>query len=139
MVIPIKVYDNMNNSKTNNVNFEYDFKFYICMESKMITNVTVQIVPLFMLSPTQVNGHSLKLHFFIERSQVKLNSLDFHSYFPLIGKFTCSKLDTNKKCFYLFKAFKLQEWTIFVFFKHFFSTKCAPFLLKIKQDFNIDD
>jgi hypothetical protein len=31
MMIPIKVYDNMNNIKINNVNFEYGFKFYICM------------------------------------------------------------------------------------------------------------
>ncbi len=30
-MIFIKVYDNMNNLKTNNVNFEYGFKFYICM------------------------------------------------------------------------------------------------------------
>jgi hypothetical protein len=30
-MIPIKVYDNMNNWKFDNVNFEYDFKFYICM------------------------------------------------------------------------------------------------------------
>jgi hypothetical protein len=27
MMIPIKVYDNMNNIKINNVNFEYGFKF----------------------------------------------------------------------------------------------------------------
>jgi hypothetical protein len=31
MMIPIKVYDNMNNSKIDTVIFEYDFKFYICM------------------------------------------------------------------------------------------------------------
>ncbi len=31
MMIPIKVYDNTNNLKINNVNFEYGFKFYICM------------------------------------------------------------------------------------------------------------
>ncbi len=38
------------------------------------------------------------------------------------------------------KSFKLQEWTILIFFKHFFFlTKCAPFLLKIGKDFNIDD
>jgi hypothetical protein len=30
-MIPSKVYDNMNNWKFENVNFEYDFKFYICM------------------------------------------------------------------------------------------------------------
>jgi hypothetical protein len=31
MMIPIEVYDNMNNLKIDNVNFEYGFKFYICM------------------------------------------------------------------------------------------------------------
>jgi hypothetical protein len=31
MMIFIKAYDNMNNWKINNVNFEYGFKFYICM------------------------------------------------------------------------------------------------------------
>jgi hypothetical protein len=30
MMIPIKVYDNTNSSKFNNVDFEYGFKFYIC-------------------------------------------------------------------------------------------------------------
>ncbi len=30
-MIIIKVYDNMNNLKIDNVNFEYGFKFYICM------------------------------------------------------------------------------------------------------------
>jgi len=31
MMIPIKVYNNMNNLKIDNLNFEYGFKFYICM------------------------------------------------------------------------------------------------------------
>jgi len=31
MMIPIKVYDNMNNLEIDNVNFEYGFKVYICM------------------------------------------------------------------------------------------------------------
>jgi hypothetical protein len=31
MMIPIKVYDNINNLKNDNVNFEHDFKFYMCM------------------------------------------------------------------------------------------------------------
>ncbi len=30
-MIPIEVYDNMNNKKFDNINFEYGFKFYICM------------------------------------------------------------------------------------------------------------
>ncbi len=35
----------------------------------------------------------------------------------------------------MFKAFKLQKWKVFFFLKcPYFSTKCAPFLLKIKED-----
>ncbi len=30
-MISIKVYDNMNNWKIENINFEYGFKFYVCM------------------------------------------------------------------------------------------------------------
>jgi len=30
-MIPTKGHDNMNNLKNNNINFEYGFKFYICM------------------------------------------------------------------------------------------------------------
>jgi len=60
-----------------------------------------------------MNGHSLKLHFcMFERSQRKSNSLDYHNflqYFSLIAKFTCSKLDPTKKCFYMFKTLKPQK------------------------------
>jgi hypothetical protein len=31
MMIPIKVYNNMNNLKIDNINFEYGFKVYVCM------------------------------------------------------------------------------------------------------------
>jgi hypothetical protein len=31
MMIPIKVDDNMNNKKLDNVNFEYGFQFDVCM------------------------------------------------------------------------------------------------------------
>jgi len=31
MKIPIKVYHTMNNKKNDNVDFEYGFKFYVCM------------------------------------------------------------------------------------------------------------
>ncbi len=30
-MIPIKVYDNVNNQEFDNANFEYGFRFYICM------------------------------------------------------------------------------------------------------------
>jgi len=93
---------------------------------------------------TQVNGQSLKLHFcMLEISKVKHNSLNcnfFLEYFPLIAKFTSSKLDTNQECFCMFKALKPREWIVFVFFKcPFFYTKYGTFLLKIEKDFNIDD
>jgi hypothetical protein len=40
----------------------------------------------------------------------------------------------------MLKVLKPREWTVVVVFKHpFFFTKCAPFLLKIGEDFNIDD
>jgi hypothetical protein len=59
---------------------------------------------------TQVSGHFFKLHFsMFERLQGKHTSLDCHNfleYFPLIANFTCSKLDTNQKCFCMFKALK---------------------------------
>jgi hypothetical protein len=51
MMIPIKVYDNMNNWKFDNVNFAYGFKFYVCMLSKTITSVIVKIIHIFMFSP----------------------------------------------------------------------------------------
>jgi hypothetical protein len=88
-----------------------------------------------------VSGHSLKLHFcMFERSKVKQSSLNcwekFVIFFPLIAKFTSSKFDKNKKCFFMFKTLKPQEWTIIVFFKcPFFFNKCAPFHLKIGEDF----
>jgi len=89
----------------------------------------------------QVSGHSLKLHFYMfERSQAKNNNLDCHNfleYILLIANFTCSKLDTNQKCFCMFKAFKPRKWIVPIFFKRpFFSTKCAPFFLKVGKDFN---
>jgi hypothetical protein len=77
----------------------------------------------------------------LKRWQMKHNSLDYHNLFgifPLLAKFTCSKLDINQKIFFIFKTFRPWEWIVSVFFKHFFSTKCAPFLLKIEEDFNID-
>jgi hypothetical protein len=39
----------------------------------------------------------------------------------------------------MFKAFKPQEWIVFFFSNVLFFTKCAPFILKIEEDFNIDD
>ncbi len=88
-----------------------------------------------------MSGHFLKLHFCtFERSQMKHNNLDCHKLFwNNFAKFTYSYLNKNKKCFCMFKAFKLQEWIIFIFLKYHFFTNCAPFLSKIGEDFNIDD
>jgi hypothetical protein len=72
-----------------------------------------------------------------EKSQVKDNSLDCHNVFGIF--FWIVKFDTNQKCFYMFKTLKPWKWLVLVFFQMFFFTKCAPFLLKIKEDFNIDD
>ncbi len=41
-------------------------------------------------------------------------------YFSLIAKFICSKFDTNRKCFCMFKTLKPQECIIFIFFKPLF-------------------
>jgi hypothetical protein len=76
-------------------------------------------------------------------SQRKHNNLDCHLFFgifSIIVNFICSKLDTNRLCFFMFKTLKPREWIIFVFFQmSFFSTKCTLFLLKIEKDFNVDD
>ncbi len=76
--------------------------------------------------PTQVNGHSLKLHFCIfERSQVKHNNLDYNKFFEVFF--------INCK-FYMFKAFKLQQWTIIVFFKRlFFLPNMHHFFSKLER------
>jgi len=63
----------------------------------------------------------------------KHNSLDCHNvflkYFPLIAKFTCSRLDTNQNCFCMFKAFKPWKWIIFFFLNIFF------FILNVHHSF----
>jgi hypothetical protein len=90
-----------------------------------------------------MNGHFLKLHFYMfEKSQGKHNSLNYHFFWVIIFincKVYMFKAYTYKKCFYMFKALKPQKWTIFIFVKHFFPTKCAPFLPKIGEDVDIDD
>jgi hypothetical protein len=39
----------------------------------------------------------------------------------------------------MFKGFKPQKWTTLFLSNILFSTKCAQFLLKIGEDFHIDD
>jgi hypothetical protein len=69
--------------------------------------------------PTQVNGHSLKLHFFMfERSQVKHNnfglSLFFLEYFSLNTNFTCSKHSNLKsgQCLFFSNVFFFYQMCI---------------------------
>ncbi len=90
--------------------------------------------------------HSLKLNFcMFERSQLgRHNNLDYHksfwNIFHQLQSVHAQSLTQIKKCFCLFKALKPQEWIIFGFFQtSFYSTKCAPFFLKIWKDFNIND
>jgi hypothetical protein len=93
---------------------------------------------------TQVYGHFLKLHFcMFKKSQGKHNSLDCHksfwNIFHLIENFICSNL-TQIKCFLHIQS--IQTFNVdrpYFFEMSFFSTKCAPFLLKIGEDFNIND
>jgi hypothetical protein len=92
---------------------------------------------------TQVNGHFLKLHFLMfERSQVKHNSLDCHDfleYLSSITKLTCSKFNTNQTFLHVQSTQTLRVDSPCFCQMSFFTTKCAPLLLKIGEDFNIDD
>ncbi len=85
-----------------------------------------------------MNGHSLKLYFYMfGKSQGKHNNLDFHKmfleYFSLIANFICLKIDTNKKCFYMFKELKPWELIILIFFKYFFFTNVHHSFWKLKK------
>jgi hypothetical protein len=82
-----------------------------------------QLGKITIKGTTQVNGHSLKLHFcMFERSQKKHNSLDRQSLHV-------QNLTQIKKLFCMFKALKPQKWTIIIFFKRpFFYQMCTiPF------------
>jgi len=86
----------------------------------------------------------LKIEFFYdERSQGKHNSLDYRIFFRIIS--------INCKV-YMFKAWHISKMFLrvqsdqisrvdnpYIFQVSFFLIKCAPFLLKIGEDFNIDD
>jgi hypothetical protein len=91
-----------------------------------------------------VSGHSLKLHFCMsEKSHVKHNNLDCHNF---LGIFF-----SNCKVYMLIASYKLKMFSHvqsiqtlkmhspYFFSNILFSTKCAPFLLKFRNDFNIDN
>jgi hypothetical protein len=91
---------------------------------------------------TQVNGHSLKLQFYMfERSQVKHNSLDCHKIFGIFF-INCKvymkhqSLTQIKNVFACSKHLNFESGQSLFFSNIFFSIKCAPFLLKLL--FNID-
>jgi hypothetical protein len=78
-----------------------------------------------------------------ERSQVKDNNLYCHDVFGIFSmncKVYMFKVWHKSKMFLQVQSTQTSRMNIFCFFQmFFFSTKCAPFLLKIKEDFNIDD
>ncbi len=92
-----------------------------------------------------MSGHSLKLHFcMFERSQGKHNSLDydkcFWNIFHQLQSLHIQSLTQIKNVFACSKHSNLESGQVLFFFQtSFFSTKCAPFFLKIKKDLNIDD
>jgi 2-iminoacetate synthase ThiH len=92
---------------------------------------------------TQVSGHSLKLHFcMFEKSQGRHNSLDCHKKFKNIfhqlENLHAQRLTQIIFSFAFSKHLNLNNGDFF--FQMYFSfIKCAPFLLKIEEDFNIDD
>jgi hypothetical protein len=92
---------------------------------------------------TQVNGHFFKLHFcMFERSQMKHDSLDCHDFLEClssIAKLTCSKFDTNQFFLHVQSIQTLKVDYLCFCQIVFLTTKCAPLLLKIGEDFNIDD
>jgi hypothetical protein len=86
----------------------------------------------------KVSVHFLKLHFcMFEKSQVSIIIWIFIillEYFSLITKLTCSKLETNQKCFCMFKAFKPWEWIVLVFFRClFFLPNVHHFFWKLER------
>jgi hypothetical protein len=93
---------------------------------------------------TQVNGHSLKLHFcMFERSFewtiIVWIIINFLEYFSAIAKFTCSKLNTNQKKIACLEHSNLKNGQSLFFSNMINITKYTPFVLKIEKDFIIND
>jgi hypothetical protein len=90
-----------------------------------------------------VNGHFLKLHFcMFERSQMKHDSLDCHDFLEYLlsfAKLTCSKFNTIQIFLHVQSTQTLRVKSLCFCQISFFTTKCAPLLLKIGEDFNIND
>jgi hypothetical protein len=79
----------------------------------------------------------------LEKSQVKHNNLDYHffwEYFLLNIKVYIFKVLRKSKMFLHVESIQTLRMDHLCFLQtSFFSTKCAPFLLKIGMDFKIDD
>jgi hypothetical protein len=103
-----------------------------------------------VIGATQMSGHSLKLHFcMFERSQglkdykrniIVWTIINFFGIFSISYKFYMFKAWHISKMFLYVQSTQTLKMNKFYFFQmSFFSTKCAPFLLKIGEDFNIDN
>jgi hypothetical protein len=87
---------------------------------------------------TQVSGHSLKLHFcMFGRSQGKHNNLIVINVFGIFS-INCKVWHKSKMFLHIQSIQTLKVDSLCFFQMFFFSTKCAPFLLKIGKYFNID-
>ncbi len=91
-----------------------------------------------------MSGHFLKLHFcMFEKSQGNHDSLDCHNFFGNIFHKSQSlhvQSLTQIKFFLHVRSIQTSKMNNLYFFQMSFSfTKCAPFLLKIGKDFNIND
>jgi hypothetical protein len=91
-----------------------------------------------------MSEHSLKLHFcMFEKSQEKHNSLDCHKIFQIFfincKVYVLKVWHKSKKKLHVQSTQTSKVYRLCFFQMSLFFTKCAPFLLKIGEDFNIDD
>ncbi len=91
---------------------------------------------------THVNEHSLKLHFCIFETQVEIMVciiINVFGIFSINCKVYMFKVWHKQKMFLHVQSTQTLKMDYPYFFQtSFFSTKCAPFLLKVREDFNID-
>jgi hypothetical protein len=63
----------------------------------------------------------------------------FFGIFFINYKVYMFKVWHKSKMFLHVQRTQISKVNNFYFFKHFFNTKCAPLLLSIEEEFNIDD
>jgi hypothetical protein len=93
---------------------------------------------------TQMSRHSLKLNFcMFERSQVKHNNLDCQKkigiFFINYKDYMLKSWHKSKKINSCSKHSNLENGLFLFFSNILYSTQYAPFFLKIREDFNIDN